>query len=133
MCGNAGRCLARFAHLKGITGPSLTFETLAGILSVQVNGKIVNLEMTRPYGLKLDETLLIGDKTQALSSLNTGVPHAVIFVDDLEGLDVVRRGRGIRYHAHFSPRGTNVNFVRLEDSSRWDVGTSERGGGSRHL
>jgi diaminopimelate epimerase len=127
MCGNAGRCLARFAHLKGITGPSLTFETLAGILSVQVNGKIVKLEMTRPYGLKLDETILIGDKAQTLSSLNTGVPHAVIFVDDLEQVDILQKGKEIRYHPHFSPRGTNVNFVRLEDSSRLDVRTYERG------
>jgi len=51
MCGNGGRCAARFAHLKGIAGPSLKFETLAGILSARVNGKKVNLEMTKPFGL----------------------------------------------------------------------------------
>jgi len=90
MCGNAGRCLARFAHLKGITGPSLTFETLAGILSAQVNGKRIKLEMTKPHGLKLDEAVMIGQKKQILSSINTGVPHAVIFVDDFKGVDVVR-------------------------------------------
>jgi diaminopimelate epimerase len=127
MCGNAGRCLARFAQLKKIAGPSLTFETLAGILSARVSGKIVKLEMTKPQGLKLDESVVVGDKTQTLSSLNTGVPHAVIFVDDLEKVDIVQKGREIRYHPHFSPRGTNVNFVRLEDSSRLEVRTYERG------
>jgi diaminopimelate epimerase len=127
MCGNAGRCLARFAHLKGITGPSLTFETLAGILSAQANGRIVKLEMTKPYGLKLDEMILTGNRKQSLSSLNTGVPHAVLFVDDLEKVDVIQKGREIRYHPHFSPKGTNVNFVRLEESSRLAVRTYERG------
>jgi len=59
MCGNGGRCAARFAHLKGIAGASLKFETLAGILSAQVDGKKVKLEMTKPFGLKLDETIFI--------------------------------------------------------------------------
>jgi diaminopimelate epimerase len=127
MCGNAGRCLARFAYLKGITGPSLTFETLAGILSAQVNGKSVKLEMTRPHGLKLDETIMIGQKKQILSSINTGVPHAVIFVDDFKEVDVVQGGRDIRFHPQFSPGGTNANFVRLEGPSRIAVRTYERG------
>ncbi len=127
MCGNAGRCLGRFAFLKGITGPSLTFETLAGILSAQVDDKRVKLEMTKPYGLKLDETIMIGQKKQVLSSINTGVPHAVIFVGDFKEVDVVQGGREIRYHSHFSPKGTNVNFVRVEKSSEISVRTYERG------
>src|SRR5512139_1227256 len=67
MCGNGGRCVARFAHLKGITGPSLRFETLAGILSARVDGKRVKLEMTKPFGLKLDEKFLIEGKEQIFS------------------------------------------------------------------
>ena len=43
MCGNGGRCVARYAHLKGIAGSSLTFETLAGIISAEVNEKRVKL------------------------------------------------------------------------------------------
>jgi diaminopimelate epimerase len=127
MCGNGGRCAARFAHLKGIAGPSLTFETLAGILSAQVDGKRVKLEMTKPYGLKLDEAILIKGKKQILSNINTGVPHAVIFLEDLEGIDVVRVGRAIRYHSHFAPAGTNANFVRLENQSQLSIRTYERG------
>ncbi len=127
MCGNAGRCLARFAYLKGITGPSLTFETLAGILSAEVHGRVVKLEMTRPNGLKLDETISIENMPEIISSLNTGVPHAVIFVDDLEGVDVIRRGKTIRFHSQFSPKGTNVNFVRLRGPSQLEVRTYERG------
>jgi diaminopimelate epimerase len=127
MCGNGGRCVARFAYLKGIAGPSLKFETLAGILSARVDGKRVKLEMTKPFGLKLDETLLIDGKKQAFSSINTGVPHAVLFVEDLEGVDIVPIGRAIRFHSHFSPNGTNVNFIRLEKGSQLSIRTYERG------
>jgi diaminopimelate epimerase len=127
MCGNGGRCVARFAYLKGIAGPSLKFETLAGILSARVDGKRVKLQMTKPFGLNLDETLLIDGKKQAFSSINTGVPHAVLFVEDLEGVDIVPIGRAIRFHSHFSPNGTNVNFIRLEKGSQLSIRTYERG------
>ncbi len=127
MCGNGGRCAARFAWLKGITGSTLTFETIAGILSAQVDGKRVKLEMTKPYGLKLDETVLIEGKKQTLSSINTGVPHAVLFSEDLEGVNVVRVGKVIRFHPRFSPAGTNANFVQVENLSRLSVRTYERG------
>jgi diaminopimelate epimerase len=127
MCGNGGRCAARFAYLKGVTGPSLKFETLAGILSAQVDEKRVKLEMTKPFGLKLDETLLIDGKKQVFSSINTGVPHAVLFVEDLEGLDMVPIGKTIRFHSNFAPSGTNVNFIRLEKGSQLSIRTYERG------
>jgi diaminopimelate epimerase len=127
MCGNAGRCLARFTYLKGITGPSLTFETLAGVLSAQVDGKRVKLEMTRPFGLKMDEKILIEGKEMVLSSINTGVPHAVFFLDGIDEADVFKIGRAIRFHPHFAPTGTNANFVRFEGPSQLIVRTYERG------
>jgi diaminopimelate epimerase len=127
MCGNGGRCAARFAFLKGIAGPRLNFETLAGVLSAEVDGKRVKLEMTQPFGLKLDEPLLVEGKEERISSLNTGVPHAVLFRENLEGLDIVKEGRAIRYHSHFAPAGTNADFVKVEDRSRLTVRTYERG------
>jgi len=127
MCGNGGRCAARFAYLKGIAGSSLTFETLAGILSAHVNGRRVKLEMTKPYGLKLDEKISIKGKRVRISSINTGVPHAALFLKDLENVDVVRMGRSIRNHSRYAQRGTNANFVKVESSSRLSVRTYERG------
>jgi diaminopimelate epimerase len=127
MCGNGGRCAARFAQLKGITGPSLKFETLAGILSAQVNGEKVKLEMTKPFGLKLDETIFIDGEERIFSRINTGVPHAVFFVEDLEGLDVLRIGRTVRYDPYFKPSGTNADFVRLEKGPQLSIRTYERG------
>lgn len=127
MCGNGGRCAARFAWLKGIAGSKLTFETLAGVLSAQVNGMLVKLELTKPYGLQLEKTIPIDGKEQILSSINTGVPHAILFLEDIEGADVIRIGRTIRFHPYFAPSGTNVNFVRLENNSNLSIRTYERG------
>ncbi len=127
MCGNGGRCAARFAFLKGIAGPDLTFETLAGTLSARVNGMRVKLEMTKPFGLKLDERIDLEGTERVVSRINTGVPHAVVFVDDLERVDILREGRSIRYHSHFAPAGTNANFVRLEGPSSLSIRTYERG------
>jgi diaminopimelate epimerase len=127
MCGNAGRCLGQFAYLKGITGPSLTFETLAGILSAQVDGKRVKLEMTKPHSLKLNERISIEGKELVISSINTGVPHAVFFLDDIEGMDVFQIGRAIRYHPHFAPAGANADFVKVHNSSQLSIRTYERG------
>ena len=127
MCGNGGRCAARFAHLKGIAGPSLKFETLAGILSATVDGKRVKLEMTKPFGLKLDETLAVDGKKEVFSFINTGVPHAVVFVEDLKEVDILRKGRAIRHHSLFAPSGTNADFVQLGKGPQLSVRTYERG------
>ena len=127
MCGNGGRCAARFACLKGISGPSLTFDTLAGRLRAQVEGKRVKLELTKPFGLALDESLVIEGVKTMISRLNTGVPHAVIFVEDLDGVELLKVGRAIRFHPHYAPHGTNADFVRIEGDSRLSVRTYERG------
>ncbi|MGQ9647894.1 MAG: diaminopimelate epimerase [Thermodesulfobacteriota bacterium] len=127
MCGNGGRCVARFAHLKGIAGASLTFETLAGLISGEVNGRRVKLELTKPHSLKLDEKISVEGKELTLSSINTGVPHAVLFLKDIEHADVVDMGRVIRFHPHYAPAGANANFVKVEDSLRLSVRTYERG------
>ena len=127
MCGNGGRCAARFANLKGIAGPSLKFETLAGILSAQVDGKKVKLEMTNPFGLKLDEAIFIDGEKQIISNINTGVPHAILFVENLEKLDILPIGKAIRYHSFFAPKGTNADFVQVEKDSQLSIRTYERG------
>ena len=89
MCGNGGRCAARFAATRRITGREMSFETLAGILHASVRGRRVKLQMTRPRGLAVDRSLTLAGKKYSYSFLDTGVPHAVLFVPD-----VVAGGRG---------------------------------------
>ena len=59
--------------------------------------------------------------------MNTGVPHVVVFVDDLENVDVKGVGKQIRFHPLFSPAGTNVNFVQVLGKGRLAIRTYERG------
>jgi diaminopimelate epimerase len=127
MCGNGGRCAARFAFLRGIAGEKMSFETLAGIIDAEVRGAIVKLRLTDPIDLRIGETLAIDGQDYTVDSINTGVPHAVYFVDDAAACDVFGRGRKTRYHEHYQPRGTNANFVQLLDRHHLRVRTYERG------
>ena len=127
MCGNGARCVARFAYLTGIAGARMSFETGAGIIDAEVRGDIVKVRLTDPYALALDEQIRIDNQILTVHSINTGVPHAVHFLRDLEGFDVFTTGRAIRTHEHYRPAGTNANFVAVVDDHTLRVRTYERG------
>ncbi len=127
MCGNGARCAARFAYLTGIAGARMSFETGAGIIDAEVQGDIVKVRLTDPYALALDEQIRIGNQILSVHSINTGVPHAVHFLHDLEGFNVFTTGRAIRNHDHYRPAGTNANFVAVVDDHTLRVRTYERG------
>ncbi|MFO8240451.1 MAG: diaminopimelate epimerase [Dissulfuribacterales bacterium] len=127
MCGNGGRCAARFAHLSGIAPKKLRFETEAGIIHADVENSIVKLQLTRPKDLKLDVPIKIHDKTFSLNCLNTGVPHAVYLTPDLESIPILEWGRLIRFDPFFQPAGTNVDFVQIFDRQTILIRTYERG------
>lgn len=127
MCGNGARCVSRFAYLEGIAGKTLAFETDAGIISGAVNGPKVKIKMTDPTNLGEEASLELTGTRLAYRSIDTGVPHAVIVVEDLEGVDVVGIGRAVRNHPAFAPNGTNVNFIRMENDGTLGIRTYERG------
>ena len=127
MCGNGGRCAARFAAMQGIAGPRLSFETLAGIIAAEVSGSRVKLQMVQPQGLTLDLEVRIEDRNHRLHAINTGVPHAVELVEEVSGIAVKELGRKIRFHPRFQPAGTNADFVQVVDRGHLKVRTYERG------
>ena len=127
MCGNGARCAARFAFLNGIAGETMSFETVAGIVSASVTDEGVKIKMPDPFDVETDYILDLEGRSMSVSSLNTGVPHVVIATDNLERVDVVRQGREIRYHKVFAPAGTNVNFVSMRDDGVMAIRTYERG------
>ncbi len=128
MCGNGGRCAARFAHVRGIAGERITFGTLAGTMKAEVrpDGK-VKLQLTRPADLKLDYPIQLDTKELFISSVDTGVPHAVLLTDHVDITPVVDLGNMIRFHKIFSPKGTNVDFVEVVDKENVRIRTYERG------
>jgi diaminopimelate epimerase len=127
MCGNGARCAARFAFLNGMAGKQMCFETVAGMIHAQVLDDGVKIKMTDPHSLVLDSELDVMGQTIRCGSVNTGVPHVVIEVDDIDALDVVSTGRAIRHHDRFAPAGTNVNFVAAGTRTAWRARTYERG------
>ena len=127
MCGNGGRCAARFAFIQGIAGERLSFETKAGIIDAEVKGEVVKLRLTDPRDLKLDYAIPVKGGHLKVNSVNTGVPHVVSFVDAINEFDVFGYGRDVRFHSAYAPAGTNVNFVKLEGPNRLRVRTYERG------
>jgi diaminopimelate epimerase len=127
MCGNGARCFARFIQrLTGGSGP-VTFETLAGVIRAQLDGDRVTINLTDPTHLQLDQAVEVSTGTLTVHSLDTGVPHAVIFVPDADKAMVQRLGTEVRHHQMFAPKGTNVNFVQCLGPGFIRVRTYERG------
>ena len=127
MCGNGARCFARFVQqIAGATG-QLTFETIAGVITATFQGERVTVNLTRPENLRLNESVALSSGSHTIHSLNTGVPHAVLFVPDADKAMVSEWGPEIRRHPHFGPKGTNVNFVQVTGPNRIRVRTFERG------
>ncbi len=127
MCGNGGRCVARFAEILGIAGTRMAFETLAGIIRAEVDGTRVKLQISQPHTLQLRQSVEVDGVVHQVHSINTGVPHGVIFCSDLEQVAVQALGRRIRFHPAFQPAGTNVDFAAVIDSQTLAIRTYERG------
>ena len=127
MCGNGSRCAALYASTKKIAKPEMTIETIAGILKASVKGDIIKVKLTEPGDIKWNFCLEINKCPYKLSFVNTGVPHVVYFVDDLEKIDVRNLGSHIRNHGEFSPEGTNADFVKIVDKHNIKIRTYERG------
>lgn len=129
MCGNGARCIALYINAKcKMQNAKCKIETKAGVLKAEViSNNRVRLKMGSPTNPRLNFNLLVNDREYEVHSINTGVPHVVLFVEDLEKAGVKELGKRIRYHREFAPEGTNVNFIKVRDKNSIDIRTYERG------
>ncbi len=143
MCGNGARSAALYycsQLLPPMAAPrhsavaalssqlsALKIETRAGIIEARVLKDNVKIILTDPREYREKISLVINGRKLRVSFINTGVPHAIVFVQGIEQIDVVNIGREIRYHKYFSPAGTNVNFVETVNTTTIKVRTYERG------
>jgi len=120
MCGNGGSCLVKFASDIGIIKSEYKFIAIDGQHRASINTDgTVSLKMNDVNNVKFDHGNYI---------LNTGSPHFVMPSTDVMHMDVVKRGRDIRYNNEFKKEGINVNFVeQSEDPGNIIVRTYERG------
>lgn len=122
MCGNGIRCAALF---KGKRNSKI--ETLAGFLNAEISDEGIKVKMTEPEDMQLNVNLNIDGRVYQVNYVNTGVPHAVYFVEDIDTARVRMLGRLIRYHRQFEPEGTNVDFQEVVGPGEISIRTYERG------
>lgn len=124
MCGNGGRCIVVFANTLGIIPHTAHFIAIDGTHEAMICDKDEN-NIGMIVRLKMNNVVEI-ENTDAYTYLNTGSPHYVKIVKDVETLNVFDEGRKIRYNERFAKEGTNVNFIEKQGKGIF-VRTYERG------
>ena len=127
MCGNGARCFARFADRTAGPLDELSFETPAGVIGAKMEGELVRLQMSEPKDLRFGLKIALNDETIAASFIDSGVPHVVVAVEKIDGVDVRSLGARIRHHQMFAPRGANANFIEKRGERSIAIRTYERG------
>ena len=132
MCGNGIRCFAKYIYENGLTKKeNLKIETLAGIKEIKLikndKNKIEKIEVNMGIP-KIEEKirLKILDKEFEITNISMGNPHAVIFVDNVEKVDLEKYGPAIENNKYF-PNRTNVEFVEILDKNLVKMRVWERG------
>ena len=118
LCGNGSRCVVMFASQLGIVQSECRFMTVEGILEARIDGGLVHLKMPDVKDVESHERHYF---------LNTGSPHHICFVDDIENHDVFHQGRTIRNGSPYNKEGANINFVKQISGNQIFVRTYERG------
>ena len=119
MCGNGGRCIIRFANDLGIFQEHTTFLAVDGVHEATATKELIRLKMSPVQEYEKHDTY---------DFLDTGSPHYVAYVDDVEKTDVVTIGRAVRHGETYGPRGrTKVNFSQVQAPNHLKVRTYERG------
>ncbi|MEM1327944.1 MAG: diaminopimelate epimerase [Bacteroidota bacterium] len=118
MCGNGGRCIVAFAHYLGVFEDRCEFMAVDGAHQARIKADgWVELKMGNVKGVDIKEEGYF---------LQTGSPHVVQFVEQMEDVNIVHEGRAIRYSEPYAPGGSNVNFVQIH-ADYLQVATYERG------
>lgn len=118
MCGNGGRCAVHFTKTINLISTRAEFETIDGIHNASIDNELVKLSMNPVNTIKESKKILL---------LDIGSPHAVIFKENIENIDIIKEGKLIRYDETLSNNGVNVNFVQIMDENNIYIRTYERG------
>lgn len=118
MCGNGGRCLVAFAFFLDIFEEKCIFSAIDGLHEAEINNGIIKLKMIDVETINRDGNDFV---------LNTGSPHYVQYVNEIEDFNVFENGKNIRNSENYSQEGINVNFVKQLSENQIFVRTYERG------
>ena len=134
MCGNASRCIGKYVYEEGLTDKkSVTLETLSGVKNLELMidaGQVI--EVTVDMGVPVVEeeslTLAVNGEEYVGTAVSMGNPHFVLFVDDMDKVDLPLIGPQLENHPHF-PNRTNVEFVQVLAGDEVRMRVWERGSG----
>lgn len=140
MCGNGIRCFAKYVYEHGLTGKKeLEVETLAGIIRPRIVGELVEVDMGEPIlegrkipvdadGQIVNRPLIVGGITYNVTCVSMGNPHCVLFLDDIEALDLANVGPKFENHSFF-PKRVNTEFIKVLGRGEVNMRVWERGAG----
>ena len=117
MCGNGGRCIVAFAKELELFKKTTTFYAIDGIHSAEINSDKVSLKMINVHDILVSKEFIF---------TNTGSPHHIEMVENLDDISVIEKGRTI-IDTLYSSEGCNINFVEQLDHQTFKVRTYERG------
>jgi diaminopimelate epimerase len=130
MCGNASRCVARYASTRGIAGTRMTIDTPGGPVYARVENDKAWVTLQLTSGIEVERALVVAERHHVTHTVEvSGAPHAVVYMDDVAHASdeaIHRLGAAIRHHPSF-PLGINVNFVEVLDRHTLWQRTFERG------
>ncbi len=146
LCGNGLRCFAKYVYESTIARKNpIQAETDVGFLELELElagGRVrqvkvdmgvprlerENIPVTgEPEARFIDEKVEINGESYRITAVGMGNPHAILFYDDVEDVDLLRVGREIRNHILLFPKGVNVHFVEKKDVNEFRIRTYERG------
>ncbi|MBX7050836.1 MAG: diaminopimelate epimerase [Flavobacteriales bacterium] len=116
-CGNGSRCVVLFAHDLGLVNNSGTFRAIDGIHEFSLNDDSIAIHMKDIEGISMDGDAYV---------INTGSPHYISYMRELDQLDILPEARKVRYHEKYKPGGINVNYIE-EHGDGIQMRTYERG------
>lgn len=146
MCGNGIRCVAKFVYDKGLTDKTRVRIVSGGkvkILDLTLqDGKVVlvrvnmgapeltaaNVPVFSEREQSIDEPIIVQEQEYRMTCVSMGNPHAIVFMEDVKGLDIDKIGPYFENHERF-PRRTNTEFVRVIDRKTVEMRVWERGTG----
>ena len=142
MCGNGIRCVGQYLYDEGLVGVDFTVETLAGIKSIHINveKESVRVDMGAPIlepaqipvittqALAISEPITIDEKTYDITCVSMGNPHGIVFVDDVERIEIEVIGPKFEKHPMF-PEQVNTEFIKVIDDQTLQMRVWERGSG----
>lgn len=129
MCGNGVRCCTQFLISLGFRLPSFSIELQHRIIKSWVieNENHITIEIGTIDNIAWNVSIPMQQTSQAIHCLNTGVPHAVTFVENIDSFDIEGWGKKIRHHPHWQPHGTNATIAQCIEKKKIKIRTFERG------